>query len=47
MIEADGYTSESGASAYSEATYGYDMDVTCDDALADGGNDPTVNAASS
>jgi hypothetical protein len=26
MIEADGYTSESDTSAYSEATYGYDAD---------------------
>jgi hypothetical protein len=34
MIEADGYTSESDASAYSEATYGYDADDTCDDASA-------------
>jgi hypothetical protein len=47
MIEADGYTSESDASAYSEATYGYDADDTCDDASADEGNDLTVNAASS
>jgi hypothetical protein len=47
MIEADGYTSESDASAYSEATYGYDADDTCDDASADKGNDLTVNAAAS
>jgi hypothetical protein len=47
MIEADGYASESDASAYSEATYGYDADDTCDDALADKGNDLTVNAAAS
>jgi hypothetical protein len=47
MIEADGFTSESDASAYSEATYGYDVDDTCDDASADEGNDLTVNAASS
>jgi hypothetical protein len=47
MIEADGYTSESDASAYSEATYRYDADDTCDDASADEGNDLTINAASS
>jgi hypothetical protein len=47
MIEADGYTSESDASAYSEATYEYDADDTCDDASADEGNNITVNAASS
>jgi hypothetical protein len=47
MIEADGYTSESDASAYSEATYGYDADDTCDDASADKGNDLTVNEAAS
>jgi hypothetical protein len=47
MIEADGYTSESDVSAYSKATYGYDVDDTCDDASADDGNDVTVNAASS
>jgi hypothetical protein len=47
MIKADGYTSESDASAYSEATYGYDADDTCDDAPADEGNDLTVNAAAS
>jgi hypothetical protein len=47
MIEADGYTSESDASAYSEATYGYDADDTCDDASADIGNHLTVNAAAS
>jgi hypothetical protein len=47
MIEADGYNSESDVSAYSEATYGYDADDTCDDTSADGGNDLTVNAASS
>jgi hypothetical protein len=35
MIEADVYTSESDASAYSEATYRYDADDTCDDASAD------------
>jgi hypothetical protein len=49
MIEADGYASESNASAYSEATYGYDAD----DASADGdisgneGTDLTVNSAAS
>jgi hypothetical protein len=49
MIEADGYASDSDASAYSEATYGYDAD----DASADGdtpgdvGIDLTVNSASS
>jgi hypothetical protein len=32
MIEADGYTSESDASAYLEATYGYDADDACNDA---------------
>jgi hypothetical protein len=47
MIEADGYTSESDTSTYSEATYGYDVDDTCDDTSADEGNDLTVNAASS
>jgi hypothetical protein len=47
MIEVDGYNSESEASAYSEATYGYDADDTCDDASADEGNDLTVNAAAS
>jgi hypothetical protein len=47
MIEADGYTSESDASAYLEATYGYDADDTCDDASADEGTDLTVNAAAS
>jgi hypothetical protein len=47
MIEANGYTSESDASAYSEASYGYDADDTCDDASADKGNDLTVNAATS
>jgi hypothetical protein len=47
MIEADGYASESDASAYPEATYGYDAD----DASADGdisgdeGTDLTVNSA--
>jgi hypothetical protein len=30
MIKADVYTSESSASAYSEATYGYDADDTCE-----------------
>jgi hypothetical protein len=35
MIEAEGNTSESDASPYSEATYGYDADDTCDDASAD------------
>jgi hypothetical protein len=44
MIESDGYTSESDASAYSEATHGYDADDTCDDASAEEGNDLTVNA---
>jgi hypothetical protein len=29
MIEVDGYNSESDASAYLEATYGYDADDTC------------------
>jgi hypothetical protein len=47
MIEADGYTSESDASAYSEATYGYDADDTGNDASADEGNDLNVNAAAS
>jgi hypothetical protein len=47
MIEADGYNSESDASAYLEATYGYDADDTCDDASADKGNDLTFNAAAS
>jgi hypothetical protein len=50
MIEADGYTSESDASdasTYSEATYGYDADDTCDDTSADKGNNLTVNAAAS
>jgi hypothetical protein len=48
MIEADGYTSESDASAYSEATYGYDADDdTCDDASVDEGNGLTVSAAAS
>jgi hypothetical protein len=44
MIEADGYTSESDASKYSEATYVYDADDTCDDASADEGNDLYVNS---
>jgi hypothetical protein len=49
MIEVDGYASESDASAYSGATYGYDAD----DASADGdisgnkGTDLTVNSAAS
>jgi hypothetical protein len=47
MIEADGYTSESDASVYSEATYGYDADDTCDDASAEEGSNLTVNAAAS
>jgi hypothetical protein len=47
MIEADGYASESDASAYSETTYGYDADDTCDNATADEGNDLTVNATAS
>jgi hypothetical protein len=47
MFEADGYASESDASAYSEATYGYDADDTCDDASAGEGNDLTLNAAAS
>jgi hypothetical protein len=47
MIEADGYIFESDASAYSKATYRYDVDDTCDDASADKGNNLTVNAASS
>jgi hypothetical protein len=47
MMEADGYTSKSDASAYSEATYGYDTDDTCDYASANEGNDLTVNAAAS
>jgi hypothetical protein len=34
MIETDGYTFESDASAYSEATYGYDADDISDDASA-------------
>jgi hypothetical protein len=50
MIAADGYASESDASAYSEATYGYDADDTYadnGDTLGDEGNDLTVNAAAS
>jgi hypothetical protein len=47
MIEADGYTSESDASAYSEATYEHDADDNYDDASADKGNNLTVNAAAS
>jgi hypothetical protein len=47
MIEADLYTYESDASMFSEATYGYDVDDTCDDASADEGNDLTVKAAAS
>jgi hypothetical protein len=50
MIAADGYASDSDASAYSEATYGYDAD----DAYVDNGDtsgnertDLTVNAAAS
>jgi hypothetical protein len=50
MIEADGYASDSDASAYSEATYGYDAD----DAPADNGDtsgnegtDLTVNSTAS
>jgi hypothetical protein len=49
MIEADRYASESDASAYSEATYGYDAD----DASVDGdisgdvGTNLTVNSAAS
>jgi hypothetical protein len=46
MIKTDGYTSESDASAYSKAAYGYDADDTCDNASADEGNNLTVNAAS-
>ena len=50
MIEADGYASESDASAYSDATYAYDADDTPDDSgdtSGDEGNDLTVNAAAS
>jgi hypothetical protein len=47
MIEADGYTSESDASASLESAYGYDADDTCDDASAGEGNDLTVDAAAS
>jgi hypothetical protein len=50
MIAADGYATESDASAYSEATYGYDADdayVDDGDTLGDDGNDLMVNAASS
>jgi hypothetical protein len=50
MIAADGYASDSDASAYSEATYGYDADdayVDDGDTSGDDGNDLTVNAASS
>jgi hypothetical protein len=50
MTAADGYASESDASAYSEATYGYDADdayVDDGDTSGDDGNDLTVNAASS
>jgi hypothetical protein len=48
MIEADGYASDSDASAYSEATYGYDAgDASADgDTSEDVGTDLTVNAAS-
>jgi hypothetical protein len=49
MIETDGYASESDASAFSEATYGYDADDASanGDTLGDEGTDLTVNAASS
>jgi hypothetical protein len=50
MIESDDYASESDASAYSEATYGYDADDADDDSGdAPGGEetDLVVNAASS
>jgi hypothetical protein len=50
MIAADGYASDSDASAYSEATYGCDADdayVDNGDTSGDEGNDLTVNAASS
>jgi hypothetical protein len=50
MIAADGYASESDASAYSEATYGYDADdayVDDGDTSGDDGNDLTVNEAAS
>jgi hypothetical protein len=50
MIAADGYASDSDASVYSEASYGYDADdayVDDGDTLGDDGNDLTVNAASS
>jgi hypothetical protein len=48
MIAADGHASNSDASAYSEATYGYDADdayVDNGDTSGDNGNDVTVNAA--
>jgi hypothetical protein len=50
MIAADGYASESDASAYSEATHGYDADdayADNGDTSGDKGNDLTVNAAAS
>jgi hypothetical protein len=50
MIAADGYAYDSDASAYSEATYGYDADdayVDDGDTSGDNRNDLTVNAASS
>jgi hypothetical protein len=49
MIEADGYASDSDASAYSEATYGYNADdaSTDGDTSEDVGTDLTVNSASS
>jgi hypothetical protein len=50
MIEADRYASEPDASAYSEATYGYDADDAYDDSRDTPGGeetDPVVNTASS
>jgi hypothetical protein len=49
MIEADGYASESDASAYSEATYGYNADDASTDGDISGneGTDLIVNSASS
>jgi hypothetical protein len=49
MIEADGYASESDASAYSEATYRYDADDASSDGDISGneGTDLTVNSAAS
>jgi hypothetical protein len=50
MIAGDGYASDSDASEYYEATYGYDADdayVNDSDTSGDDGNILTVNAASS